>query len=71
MNQKIRLSKKKTYLTLLILWGLGNFGLFSTMDLSLSLKWISLLIVLVGGSYLVNYGLYHYQKENKLKKVGY
>lgn len=63
MTQKIRLSRKKTYLTLLILWGLGNFGLFSTMDLSLSLKLGSLLLFLIGGSYMVNYGLYHHRRK--------
>lgn len=63
MTQKIRLSRKKTYLTLLLLWGMGNFGLFSTMDLSLSLKWISLLLFLAGGSYIVNYGLYCYRRR--------
>ncbi|GFE71468.1 hypothetical protein [Chroococcus sp. FPU101] len=63
MTYKIRLSKKKTYLTLLILWGLGNFGLFSTMDLSLSLKLSSLLIFLMGGSYIVNYGFYHHRRK--------
>jgi hypothetical protein len=63
MTKKIRLSKKKTYITLLLLWGLGNFGLFSTIDLSLSLKWSSLLLFLVGGSYLVNYGLFRYRRK--------
>ncbi|PSF38518.1 hypothetical protein C7H19_05915 [Aphanothece hegewaldii CCALA 016] len=65
MTQKIRLSKKKTYLTLLLLWGLGNFGIVSTMDLNLSLKWTGLLIVLVGGSYIVNYGIYRHHRNNK------
>lgn len=66
MIKKIVIPKRKTYITLLILWGLGNFGLFSTVDLSVSLKGTAFVLFLLGGILLIDRGFYRFAFRPKI-----